>query len=83
MTAGRLLLARRIAERFPCERYRTLCDICPFRWLWSTRISTALALICPDCEPAYERYVRDIGLSLRRLQFRSGNFFNEHSRAPT
>jgi hypothetical protein len=82
MTAGSLLSAQRIAERFPWERYRTLCDIGTAQGCLPVQVALAhphihgIGFDLPGLEPAYERYVRDNGLSLR-LQFKSGDFFND------
>jgi hypothetical protein len=82
MTAGSLLSAQRIAERFPWERYRTLCDIGTAQGCLPVQVALAhphihgIGFDLPGLAPAYERYVRDNGLSLR-LQFKSGDFFND------
>jgi hypothetical protein len=82
MTAGSLLSARRIAEQFPWEQYRTLCDIGTTQGCLPVQVALvrshieAIGFGLPELGPAFQQYAHQNGLS-QRVQFKAGDFFND------
>jgi SAM-dependent methyltransferase len=82
MSAGSLLAARALAERFPWERYRTVIDIGTAEGCVPVEIArrhphlSGGGFDLPTVEPAFVAYVRNSGLS-DRLRFYFGDFLND------
>jgi precorrin-6B methylase 2 len=82
MTAGSLLSARRIAEQFPWEQYRTLCDVGTAQGCLPVQVALAHSHIeaigfdLPELASAFRQYAHENGLA-QRLQFRAGDFFHD------
>jgi hypothetical protein len=80
MTGGSRMVGRSLAERFPWHEYRTVVDIGTAQGCVPSEIALAHDHLVgggfdlPDLRPAFERYVRDHGLS-SRLVFHPGDFF--------
>lgn len=82
MTAGSMLAACCIAERFPWQQYRTLCDVGTSQGCLPVQVALAhphleaIGFDLPELGSAFGQYARENGLS-HRLTFRAGNFFKE------
>jgi len=82
MTAGSLLSARLIAEQFPWQGFRTLCDVGTAQGCLPVQVALkhpkieGMGFDLPELRSAFEQYARDHGV-FDRLTFKSGNFFNE------
>jgi hypothetical protein len=82
MTAGSLLSARCIAERFAWANHRSFCDIGTAQGCLPVEVARRHVHLCgigfdlPGLKTAFEGYARDHGLS-NRLQFQSGDFFSD------
>jgi SAM-dependent methyltransferase len=80
MSAGSLITAKALAEKFPWERHRTIIDIGTAEGCVPVEIArmhphlTGGGFDLPAVAPAFAKYVRRHGLA-DRLQFYSGNFF--------
>jgi hypothetical protein len=82
MTAGSLLSAGCIAEKFAWAEHRSLCDIGTAQGCLPIEVARrqphihGIGFDLPGLKPAFESYVRDRGLS-DRLIFKGGDFFND------
>jgi len=82
MTAGSLLSARRIAEQFPWQGYRTLCDVGTAQGCLPVQVALkhpkieGMGFDLPELKSAFEQHVCDHGVS-NRLTFKPGDFFTE------
>ncbi|WGS19516.1 MULTISPECIES: methyltransferase [unclassified Bradyrhizobium] len=82
MTAGSLVAAQAIAERFPWRDYTTLCDIGTSQGCLPAQVArahphlSAIGFDLPPLRQAFESYVRDAGLD-KRLRFVAGDFFRD------
>src|SRR5262245_31421959 len=80
MTAGSLIAARAIAEKFPWHMYNTFIDVGTAQGCVPVEIArthphlAGAGFDLPQVEPAFTSYVRDHGLS-DRLRFVAGDFF--------
>jgi SAM-dependent methyltransferase len=80
MTAGSLLAARTLADKFPWNRYLTFIDVGTAQGCAPVEIArvhphlTGGGFDLPTVEPAFASYVRQHGLS-HRLTFYPGDFF--------
>ena len=82
MTAGSLLSARCIAERFAWANHRSFCDIGTAQGCLPVEVARrhmhlrGIGFDLPGLKTAFEGYARDHGLS-DRLHFQSGDFFKD------
>lgn len=82
MTAGSLLPARALAERFPWRDYTSVIDVgaaqgcVPVVLAQSHPHLTAGGYDLPAVEPAFNRYIAGHGLA-GRLRFHGGDFFHD------
>jgi hypothetical protein len=82
MTAGSLPAAQAIAARFPWGDYRTFVDIGTAEGCLPVVVAkthphlVGVGFDLPAVGPAFERYVREHGLS-ERLRFHGGDFFKD------
>ena len=80
MSAGSLIAAKALADKFPWERYRTIIDIGTAEGCVPVEIArmhphlTGGGFDLPAVAPAFAKYVRKHGFE-DRLQFYSGDFF--------
>ena len=83
MTAGNMLSACRIAQRFPWQQYRTLCDVGTAQGCLPVQVALAhphieaIGFDLPELGSAFSQYASANGLS-GRLTFRAGDFFKDH-----
>jgi hypothetical protein len=82
MSGGTLLAADAMAERFPWQEYRTLCDVGTAQGCLPAVIARAhrhisgVGFDLPPLQRLFEEYVGQHGLS-DRLRFQAGDFFND------
>lgn len=82
MTAGSMVAAEAIADRFPWEDYTTLCDIGTSQGCLPVQVArvhphiSAIGFDLPPLRPAFESYARESGLG-KRLSFVAGDFFKD------
>jgi hypothetical protein len=82
MTSGSMLAARAIAERFPWEKYKTLCDVGAAQGCLPVQVAahhhhiSAIGFDLPSLRPAFEQYACESGVA-ERLSFHAGDFFKD------
>lgn len=82
MTAGSLVPARIIANNFPWQKYRSLCDVGTAQGCFPVQVALAnlqiegIGFDLPELAGSFEDYVAESGLS-SRLRFMAGDFFQD------
>jgi len=82
MTSGSLLAAKAIAQQFPWENFKTLCDVGTSQGCLPVHVANAhphlhaIGFDLPPLRAAFEDYAIQCGVA-DRLRFVGGDFFND------